>query len=467
MALQDLTVRDALRALQARQLTPTDYLSALLEWQSRWTPVNVYTAQDVAAVREAARQADARQGESQADGRAPLIGLPIAVKDNIDCLGYSTSGGTPGLMKHRPRVTAPLLQRFIDRGAVVTGKTGLHELAAGGTCANLVFGSIRNPYNLDMVPGGSSGGSAAAVAARLVPAALGTDTAGSVRAPASHCGCVGFRPTTGRYDTTGMVPGSSRRDTMGWFARTVEDVEFLDGLSGTTPDPTTVTTLRGLRLGLPRSYFYDSLHPAVAPVIERALSKLSDAGAQLVDVEVPNVGALTEEITAALRPEFHQDLGAYLRAAGVSITVEEVTAAIADPVLRKIFSGRLGAGQSFRLTAREDLTRALKAFRRMYDTAFATSNCAAFVVPTCPEPPYAIPADPSIGGMGPVSMIRNTEPSTLAALPSLSVPAGLTADGLPVGIQFDGPSGADATVLRIGRLFEAVIPALPAPTPPL
>jgi mandelamide amidase len=253
---------------------------------------------------------------------------------------------------------------------------------------------------------------------------------------------------------------------MGWFARTVADIEFLDGLSGTRSAPTAITTLRGVRLGVPRNYFYDSLHPSVAPVIDRALELLTQAGAHLIEVEVPDVGALTQQITTAIRPEFHGDLGSYLTRGGASITVAQVTASVADPVLRAIFSGRLGAGQDLPPAAREDLTRALLAFREMYDRVFVSSGCAAFVMPTCPDPPYPIPAEPARGGTGPVSMIRNTEPSTLAALPSLSVPGGLTADALPVGVQFDGPSGADATVLAIGRLFEALVPALPAPTPP-
>jgi indoleacetamide hydrolase len=473
MSLHELSVKSALAGLRARQFSPSEYWQELLAWQSRWSALNVYTAQDLSAVHAAAKQADARQATT--DDPTSLNGLPIAVKDNIDCLGYATTCGTPGLLQHRPHVTAPLLQRLVDLGAFVTGKTGLHELAAGGTCANLVFGVIRNPYNLEMVPGGSSGGSAAAVAARLVPAALGTDTAGSIRAPASHCGCVGFRPTTGRYNTAGLVPGASRRDTMGWFARSVADIEFLDGLSGTTAAPTKLETLRGVRLGVPRRYFYESLHASVTPIVEESLRRLAEAGAVLVDVDVPDVGVLTEEITTALRPEFPEDLGSYLRAANASITVGDVTAAIADPVLRQIFSGRLSAGQSLegerqenkraRSAAREDLTRAVLAFRQLYSDAFDTSRCAAFVLPACPDPPYPVPADPSLGGTGPVSMIRNTEPSTLAALPSLAVPGGLTPDGLPVGIQFDGPSGSDLTVLRIGRLFEAITDPLAPPRP--
>jgi mandelamide amidase len=254
---------------------------------------------------------------------------------------------------------------------------------------------------------------------------------------------------------------------MGWFARTVEDIQFLDRLSGTTSAPTAITTLLGVRLGVPRRYFYDSLHPSVAPVIERVLELLSRAGAQLIEVEVADVGASTQRIVNAIRPEFHSDLGAYLSRGGASVTAAEVTAAVADPVLRRTLSHWLGAGQHPNPAAREELTRALQAFEEVYERVFVSSECVALVVPTCPDPPYPIPADPTLGGMGPLSMIRNTEPSSLAALPSLSVPAGLTADGLPVGIQFDGSSGADATVLAIGRLFEALVPTLPVPTPPI
>lgn len=460
LAVQNWSVREALAALAAGRITASDYVEALLQWQAGWPRLNAYVAQNLAAVRAAAARSDTLARET-----ATLAGLPIVVKDNIDLAGYATTDGTPGLRDHHPRVTAPLLQGLIDRGVIVLGKTGLHELAAGGTCANLMFGVIRNPYNQELVPGGSSGGTAAAVAARLVPAGLGTDTAGSVRAPAAHCGCVGFRPTTGRYDRTGMVPGTSRRDTIGWFARSVADVELLDAFSGHAPAPAAPVQLKGLRLGVPRAHFYESIHPSVEPVITAALRRLERAGAVLIEADIADAGRLTERISRAIRREFPSDLAVYLRYNNSTITAEQVIRSIADPQLRRAFEASLTAPDSDGPEYREALEVGLPALQQAYARCFDTHRLAALVVPTCPDPPYAVPPDPAAGGTGPLSMIRNTEPATHAGLPSLSVPAGLTADGLPVGIQFDGPPGADLTLLRIGKCFEAITDALPAPVP--
>ncbi len=262
--LHELSAREAVGAMARGALSSEAYVEALLAWQARWRVLNAYTQQDADAARQAARRAAAI--------RSPISGLPIAVKDNVDVAGYATTGGTPGLRHHRPRANAPLIQTLIDQGAVMMGKVGLHEMAAGGTCGNITFGQIRNPYNAAMVPGGSSGGSAAAVAARLVPASIGTDTAGSVRAPAAYCGCVGFKPTTGRYSRIGVVPGDVRRDTIGWLARSCGDIELLDASCVASAAPEPPVDLRGLRLGVPRAYFYETMQPELAAVVEAAPS---------------------------------------------------------------------------------------------------------------------------------------------------------------------------------------------------
>lgn len=460
-AVHEWTVGEALAALSAGTLTASAYLQALLRQQAAWAGLNPYTAQNLDSV-----AAQALKSEQLPRSQAPLAGIPIVVKDNIDLEGYATTDGTPGLLHHLPRVTAPLLQIMIDHGVFVLAKTGLHELAAGGTCANLLFGSIRNPYDMRMVPGGSSGGTAAAVAARLAPAGLGTDTAGSVRAPAAHCGCVGFRPTTGRYDRTGMVPGTSRRDTMGWITRCVSDIELLDGYCGSRATPAQQTSLRGLRLGVPRQYFYDCVDPSVAPVIEAALGRLKDAGAELVEADILAVGMLTAEVGGAIRREFPRDLREYLRYSGASTTAEQVIHAIADPQLSSGFEAALRIEQQADEAYRAAVQIALPALQKAYAAYFRENRLHGLVVPTCPDPPYPIPEHPEQGGTGPLSMIRNTEPATLAGVPSLSVPAGLTGAGLPVGVQFEGPAGSDQTVLRIGRLFEELTDPLPAPRPP-
>jgi Asp-tRNA(Asn)/Glu-tRNA(Gln) amidotransferase A subunit family amidase len=456
--LHELSVREACAGLAARAFSASEYVEELLAWQQRWAVLNAYTQQDVAALRAAAARV--------IPGASPIAGLPVAIKDNIDVAGYATTAGTPGLRDHRPRANAAVIQRLLDLGVVVTGKVGLHELAAGGTCANITFGQVRNPYNPSMVTGGSSGGSAAAVAAGLVPASLGTDTAGSVRAPAAHCGCAGLRPTTGRYDRRGLAPGALRRDTAGWLARSCADIEFLDAFSGAPAAPAPPLSLKGLRLGVPRRFFYDDLDPTLAPVMEAALERLRAAGAELVEADMPDMNALMGRVFGNLRREQEHDLGFYLAESGGSVSAESVIHAIADPQLRAACEGGLAAERARTDSDRTGETAALAALAGAYADYFAEHRLAALVMPTTPEPAYPAPTDIAAGGTGPVSMIRNTHPGALAAIPGLSVPAGLTAAGLPVGIEFDGPSGSDLTLLKIGQAFEAITDRLPPPPMP-
>jgi Asp-tRNA(Asn)/Glu-tRNA(Gln) amidotransferase A subunit family amidase len=455
--LHQLGVREARAALAAREFSPLEYVDALLAWQSRWTVLNAYAQQDVAALREAADRADV--------AKSPIAGLPVSVKDNIDVVGYATTAGTPGLRDNRPGANAPIIQQLLDLGVVVAGKVGMHEMAAGGTCANIAFGQVRNPYNTTMVPGGSSGGSGAAVAAGLTPASLGTDTAGSVRAPAAHCGCVGFRPTTGRYDRRGLVPGAVRRDTAGWLARSTADIELLDGFSGAPAAPAAPVILKGLRLGVPRGFFYEAMDPTLAPVIEAALTRLRAAGAELIETDIPDMHQLMGQVFRHMRRDPAGDLAVYIAESGATVTPADIIHAIADPQLRPGFEASLAAPAADP-AAREAEDAALAALARAYADYFAENRLAALVMPTAPEPAYPAPDDIAAGGTGPVSMIRNTHPVALAGIPGLSVPAGLTAAGLPVGLEIDGPAGSDLTVLKIGQAFEAITPPLPPPAVP-
>ena len=196
-----------------------------------------------------------------AESGGRLAGLPVPVKDNFDTADMPTTGGTPGLRDHRPRHNAPVVQRLIDEGACIMGKLNMHELAYGITSNNGAFGAVRNPYDPSRIPGGSSGGSGAAVAARMAPVALGSDTGGSVRIPAALCGVAGMRPTTGRYSQAGVVPISHTRDTAGPLARSVADLALFDSVITGVPNDLPTIPLRGARIGVPRGHYFDNLHP--------------------------------------------------------------------------------------------------------------------------------------------------------------------------------------------------------------
>jgi indoleacetamide hydrolase len=460
--LPQLNVREVLAGLTSRQFSVPEYVEELLDWQTRWKRINAFIAQDTAAIRAAAVRANTLSRKE-----FPIAGIPIVMKDNIDALGYATTAGSPGLLKHHPRANAPMLQHVLDHGAIVMGKVGLHELAAGGTCANLTFGQIRNPYNLAMVPGGSSGGTAAAVAARLVPAGLGTDTGGSVREPASFCGVVGFRPTAGRYAVSGVVPRALSHDSIGWMARASGDIALLDSCSGSPLPRIDSISLRGLRLGVPRAYFYENLNPEVAPVIEAALQRLRAAGAQLVEVDFSNLSELRQQIVGPSPGAFARDLRDYLRSSGADVSVDSVIHSIAEPELRTNFERSLAAIDDAKEPYDPAKDAGLQAFRRAYAEYFATHRLAAAVIPTTPDIPFPVPTDPSHGGnRAPSSGVRNTGPTATAGFPGLSVPAGRTRSGLPVGIEFDGPPLSDATLFAIGSAFESITEPLPPPVPP-
>ena len=247
VAVSELGVREAAETLRAGDLTAEALAEALLARCAAASMLNAFISLEPDRVRAAARRAD--QHRQRGEPLGPLHGVPLVLKDNIDTAEYPTTAGTPGLASHRPKHNAPIVQQLLDAGAVVLGKANLQELAYGPTNNNAAFGPARNPYDPTRIPGGSSGGTAAAVAARLAPAGLGTDTAGSVRVPGSLCGVTSFRPSTLRWSQAGIVPISHTRDTAGPVARSVADCVLLDGvvMGGTTE--LAPADLKGLRVG--------------------------------------------------------------------------------------------------------------------------------------------------------------------------------------------------------------------------
>ena len=317
-----------------------------------------------------------------------LAGLPIVVKDNINTAALPTTGGTAALRGVQPKANAPSLQQLLDAGAIVIGKSNLHELAFGITSTNLTpfAGAVKNPYDRTRIPGGSSGGTAAAIAARIVPAGLGTDTGGSTRVPAALCGIVGLRPSVGnggaqrRYtDTNAVVPISHTRDTVGPMARTVADVALLDAVITGSPLPK-AALLPGLRIGVPAS-FWEGMDAQLATVVTQARSRLAQAGVVFVDIDLPGLQALNNSVSFQLA--LHEpiaDIPAYLAATGVSgITLADIAAKVSSPDVKGAFGAILADafGKDYDIALRVHRPK----LQALYADYFAANRLDAMLFP--------------------------------------------------------------------------------------
>ncbi len=454
--LVELGLEGAVRAIEARELSCLEYVEALLARCEATSELNAFIALDPDAVRAAAARADAGSGEG------PLRGVALAIKDNIDTIGFATTAGTPALAQNRPDRNAGVVQRLVDAGAIVLGKTNLHELAFGITTNNAHFGAARNPYDPARIPGGSSGGSAVAVAARCAPGALGTDTGGSLRIPASLCGIVGFRPTTGRYPADGIAPISHTRDTAGPMARRVADCGLLDAVV-TGAAPLREVDLRGIRIGVPRAPFWNDLEAEVALHLESALQTLREAGVVLVEKDAPGLfKASSAAGFAIVRYEVRADLSAYLRSHSLPIDVEELADRIASPDVQDIFKGIVATPVS-EDAYREALQTSRTMLRELYRAYFTDNDVAAMAFPTTPLPCSLIGADRevTVNGMNVptfATFIRNTDPGSVAGIPGISIPAATTSAGLPIGLELDAPESTDRYLLAVARAIEGVLP---------
>ncbi len=431
--------------------------------------LNALISQDADALIESARAADARLAAGAVPG--PLHGVPILIKDNIDVAGYATTAGTPGLCGAYPREHAPVVKWLLDAGALIAGKANLHELAVGGTSHNGHFGHVVNPWRGDLVAGGSSGGSAVAVAARLVPAALGTDTNGSVRGPCSFQGIAGFRPSFGRYAYGGVFPASPTRDAIGPMAESVVDLVLLDQvLSGERREPDAVS-LRGLRLGRPGGRFVEVMDERTAMVFARAVTRLEEEGARVIPTELPGLHELAARTAWPISAwETVREVPAFLASRTGEVTIEAIVASISSPTVRERFNPLLADRERLERAWRDAMHTHRPRLQQMLAGHFTQHRLDAMIFPTTPFPAVAVgddTADIVIQGRrlknGFSYLIQNTVYQSAAGIPSLTVPAGLTDDGLPVGLNFDGPFGTDQRLLAIGMAFEQARGVFPAP----
>ncbi len=398
----------------------------------------------------------------------PLFGLPILVKDNINTQDFLTTGGTAALARHQPTEDAGVISLLKSAGAVIIGKANMHELAFGITSNNAHTAAVRNPYDTNLISGGSSGGSAAAVSAGIVPLALGTDTGGSNRIPASLCGVCGFRPSTGRYPDNGLIKLSKTRDTVGIFARQVSDIALVDNILGGDCQFSPVN-LSQLRLAVPGVPFYRVLEKATAEVLENALSQLASSGVSLIEVDMPDLFSLNEKISFPVALyETVRELTDYLQEYDTGLSLDELVGAVLSPDVKQI----LEAAQHEQKIPEQVYQEAINIYRpqlqQMYADYFAYNNVDAMIYPTTSLTARPVGDDETVelnGASVPTfsSYIRNSDPSSNAGIPSLSIPAGLSTTGLPVGISIDGPRNGDANVLSIGAAIAAILPSINTP----
>jgi Asp-tRNA(Asn)/Glu-tRNA(Gln) amidotransferase A subunit family amidase len=474
-SLTEMTATEALERLESGELTSEDYVRALLQRADELQGLNAFISRDWQAALAAARLADQRRALGQPCGR--LNGLPIIVKDNINSADLPTTGGTPALATNRPTINAAVLQRLLDEGAILMGKANMHELAFGATSNNLAFGAVHNPYDLSKAAGGSSGGTAAAIAARIVPVGLGTDTAGSVRVPAALSGTVGFRPSAGRYSRDGIMLISGTQDRVGTLARSVQDVVLLDRVMSEVGSKVRSVPLHQIRLGVDRANFVSGVDPEIAAKFESALADLQRKGVQIIDVRLMPPATFLSTV-AALRfsvgfYEAPANLTNYLQGVNPPMTLLQLAGQITGPDVRQIFFGFFVPGAPLAVTpqAYQAGLAARAQLRAAYQAIMTNKQLDGMVFPTTilPAPPIGqeMVKDPN-GNLVPATLFysRNVVPAAYAGLTGLSLPIGLTTAGLPVGLEIDNLEGRDESLLGIGLSIEKVFKPLPRPSLP-
>lgn len=403
-----------------------------------------------------------------------LAGVPLAVKDNICVRGMQTSCGSRILGAYHPPYNATVIERLLNAGAVVIGKTNCDEFAMGSSNENSAFGPVRNPWDTTRVPGGSSGGSAAAVAAGIVPVALGSDTGGSVRQPASLCGVLGLKPTYGRNSRYGLVAFASSLDQVGVFAREVTDVARVLGvIAGRDPQDSTTADvpvpdytkeldgdLKGMRLGFPRALFAKGLDQEVEQAVRNVVDVYRELGAEIIDVELPNAGYAIAVYYIIATAEASSNLA---RFDGVRYGFRAEDAPELRQMYRKTREEGFGAEVKRRIMLGayvlsagyyDAYYRKAQQVRTMIKNDFlnAFRTCDAIITPTAPTPAFALGEKVD----DPLAMYLNdiyTVTANLAGIPGLSVPCGLSSARLPIGFQLLGPYWSEPTLLQLAHRY--------------
>ncbi len=458
--------------LARREVSPVEVTAALLaRIKERNGELNAYLTVDESGALEQAREAEARLGRGEGSA---LTGIPLALKDVVTTKGLRTTCGSRILENFVPPFDATVVARLRREGAVFLGKANMDEFAMGSSNENSAFGPTHNPWNRDYIPGGSSGGSAAAVAADLCSGALGSDTGGSIRQPASHCGVVGLKPTYGRVSRYGLVAYASSLDQIGPLTKEVRDAALLlQAIAGHDPkDSTSVPQavpdyagvlgreVRGLKIGVPREYFGHGLDPEVEAAIRAALKTLEGLGAELIEVSLPHTEYAVATYYVVAVAEASSNLARFdgvkygFRAEGKNLMetyLNTRTQGFGAEVRRRIMLGTytLSAGYYDAYYKKGSQVRAL--IRGDFETAF--KDCALIACPVSPTPAFRLGeklADPLTMYLSDIFTIS----ANLAGIPGISVPCGFSSGGLPIGLQLLGPVFGEAEILQAAYAFE-------------
>jgi Asp-tRNA(Asn)/Glu-tRNA(Gln) amidotransferase A subunit family amidase len=465
--LTSLGLAAAAAAIRNGDITSEAYTAALLARARGLAELNAFITIDEAAALAAARDADKARAAGSA---APLLGVPLGVKDSYLTKGLPTSLGLDSLAHFVPQEDAGAVRAIRDAGALIFGKNNLVEMSYGLTGHNARYGQVKNPNARDRVSGGSSSGSAASVAADIVPASLGGDSVGSIRVPASLCGVVGFKPTTGRWPRDGVAPISHTLDTTGVFARSVEDCALVDQVE--TGDHATAPSgagydVKGARLAYAPRQFLDLIDPEVEARFRDVVRRLREAGAAIVEVDLgEDFGALTQTATWSIF--FHETMGAiseFLRRHDIPTTFEAIYEGL-EPGLREAWGHMVlpgGAGAISAQAYQTALAVSRPEIQRRLDEAFVAHGAQAILQPTtpCTAPLIEQQASFPIAGreVSHLTLANHTVVASSVGLPGISLPVGLSRGGFPIGLELDAPLGSDRTLLDLARRIEGVLGA--------
>ena len=476
MDLHELSIQQAHELLASRQISSEELTRAYLERIRRLEPqIKSYVTVSEKTALEQARDADERIATDERV--SPLTGIPYSAKDSLSTRGIKTTCSSKILENYKPFYDCTAIKKLKSPGAILLGKTNMDEFGMGSSTENSGFFTTRNPWKLDYVPGGSSGGSAASVAAGLAPFSLGEDTGGSVRMPASFCGITGLKTTYGRVSRYGLLPLVSSFDTIGPMARSAYDVALvLEAIAGHDPKDSTsrmepvqtysealkkTETLRGLRVGIPKEYFVEGLDPDVHAALRAAIKEIEALGAEAVEISLPHTQYAIPVYYLILFAEASSNLAKY---DGVRFGLSERDgdslmdvylktreAGFGAETKRRIMLGTfaLSAGyyDAYYLKAQKVRTLIRQDFQKAFET------CDALITPVAPTTAFRIgekitnPLDMYLSDVHVVAV-------NLAGIPALTVPCGLS-NGLPIGMQIMGPHLSEEMLLRIGHLYQS------------